>query len=43
MRLKGFVPQPWVADLDFSTLEKLNVHFVTTPNWAGDKAMSFGG
>lgn len=29
--LKGFVPQPWVAELDFDTLEKLNVHFVTTP------------
>ncbi|MER2527939.1 MAG: Rpn family recombination-promoting nuclease/putative transposase, partial [Candidatus Competibacter denitrificans] len=27
--LKGFVPQPWVAELDFSTLEKRNVHFVT--------------
>ena len=27
--LTGFVPQPWIAELDFSTLEKCNVHFVT--------------
>ena len=27
--LRGFVHQPWIEDLDFSTLEQLNRHFVT--------------
>ena len=32
--LRGFVSQPWVNELDFSTLEKLNPHFITrTLRW----------
>ncbi len=32
--LRGFVPQPWVAQLDFTSLEKLNVHYVSkTLSW----------
>lgn len=27
--LRGFVGQPWIDDLDFSTLEQINRHFVT--------------
>ena len=27
--LRGFVDQPWIDDLDFTTLEQLNRHFVT--------------
>ncbi|MGH8475348.1 MAG: Rpn family recombination-promoting nuclease/putative transposase, partial [Methylococcales bacterium] len=27
--LKGFVAEPWVADLDFSTLEKVSGSYVT--------------
>ncbi len=32
--LRGVVPQPWVAPLDFSSLETLNVRYVSkTLNW----------
>ncbi len=32
--LRGFVPQPWVKQLDFTSLEKLNVHYVSkTLSW----------